>query len=346
MNARHRGDVHRPPGRSQLCNPRGSLSMQAMSFDTALTGFVQHRRRGHRRSMKTFWQALTAILLSGLSWLSLSGFDGRVAAKEWGPTAAQGSEQIATSPTPALPGSLAAIPEADSADPHTVANKSLLVVLRSGGPLMIPLALCSFVLLVFVFERMISLRRGRVIPTPLVTRILDQVRQRQIDRDQAIALCEENPCPACEVLGEGIRKWGRSSVEVEQAILDSGERVSSELKRNLRVIHGVATVTPLLGLLGTVLGMIQAFDAISTISPGVDPKILIATGISQALLTTAAGLSIAIPALIAHMYFASCVDRRVVEIDAIGLQLVRLISAEGLAEPQSTKAPKRGKKAA
>jgi biopolymer transport protein ExbB len=227
----------------------------------------------------------------------------------------------------------------------TVSSKSLLAVLRSGGPLMIPLGICSVVLLVFVFERLISLRRSRVIPAPLVSRILDQLRERQLDKEQAINLCEENPYPVCEVLGEGLRKWGRSSVEVEQAILDSGERVSTELKRNLRVINGVATVTPLLGLLGTVLGMIHAFDGISTITPGGDPKILIATGISQALLTTAAGLCIAIPALIAHMYFASCVDRRVIEIDAIGLQLVRLISAEGLAEPQA-KTGKRAKKVA
>jgi len=176
--------------------------------------------------------------------------------------------------------------------------------------------------------------------------MLSQIRERQIDRDQAIELCEENPYPVCEVLEEGIRKWGRSSVEVEQAILDSGERVSNELKRNLRLINGIATVSPLLGLLGTVLGMIHAFDAISTISPGLDPKIVIATGISQALLTTAAGLTVAIPALIAHLYFTGCVDRRVMEIDAIGLQLVRLISAEGLAEQASPKTAKRPKKVA
>lgn len=227
----------------------------------------------------------------------------------------------------------------------TVTSKSLLAVLRSGGPLMIPLGACSVVLLVFVFERLISLRRSRVIPIPLVTRILEQIRERQLDKEQAINLCEENPYPVCEVLSEGLRKWGRSSVEVEQAILDSGERVSNELKRNLRVINGVATVTPLLGLLGTVLGMIQAFDAISMITPDGDPKILIASGISEALLTTAAGLCIAIPALIAHLYFSSCVDRRVVEIDAIGLQLVRMISAEGLADP-ANKINKKVKKAA
>ncbi len=235
---------------------------------------------------------------------------------------------------------------ASSAVPNVVSSKSLLAVIQSGGPLMIPLTICSFVLLVFVFERVISLRKSRVIPGPLVTRILSQIRERQIDRDQAIELCEENPYPVCEVLEEGIRKWGRSSVEVEQAILDSGERVSNELKRNLRLINGIATVSPLLGLLGTVLGMIHAFDAISTISPGLDPKIVIATGISQALLTTAAGLTVAIPALIAHLYFTGCVDRRVMEIDAIGLQLVRLISAEGLAEQASPKTAKRPKKVA
>ncbi len=261
-------------------------------------------------------------------------------------------EEVATTTTESVSESEAVlVPSgADAALPMeatvvATASKSLLGVLQSGGPLMIPLAVCSVVLLVFVFERLISLRRSRVIPLPLVTRLLEQVRERQLDREQAIALCEENPYPVCEVLGEGLRRWGRSSVEVEQAILDSGERVSNELKRNLRVINGVATVTPLLGLLGTVLGMIHAFDAISTLTPDGDPKILIATGISQALLTTAAGLTVAIPALIAHMYFASCVDRRVVEIDAIGLQLVRLISAEGLAEPQA-KTGKRVKKAA
>lgn len=253
-------------------------------------------------------------------------------------------EDSSAEPTPSASGVLS--PEAAvTAAKTTVSSKSLLAVLRSGGLLMIPLGICSVVLLVFVFERLISLRRSRVIPTPLVTRILDQIRDRQLDKEQAIHLCEENPYPVCEVLCEGLRKWGRSSVEVEQAILDSGERVSNELKRNLRVINGVATVTPLLGLLGTVLGMIQAFDAISLITPDGDPKILIASGISEALLTTAAGLSIAIPALIAHLHFSSCVDRRVVEIDAIGLQLVRMISAEGLAEPQN-KTNKKVKKAA
>lgn len=280
------------------------------------------------RFMTRFW-ILLPVLLATLPGWSVVGL----------------AQDAATSDNAVTSSGMLATDVAANPENTTVSSKSLLAVLRSGGPLMIPLGICSVVLLVFVFERLISLRRSRVIPTPLVTRILDQIRERQLDKEQAISLCEENPYPVCEVLCEGLRKWGRSSVEVEQAILDSGERVSNELKRNLRVINGVATVTPLLGLLGTVLGMIQAFDAISMITPDGDPKILIASGISEALLTTAAGLCVAIPALIAHLHFSSCVDRRVVEIDAIGLQLVRLISAEGLSEPQN-KTNKKVKKAA
>lgn len=292
------------------------------------SGNVRHESDAQPRAgrcLPRFWIFLYVVVVLLPGWSSFG--------------TAQEPDEVAASTGVLTPEALA------NPENTTVTSKSLLAVLRSGGPLMIPLGICSFVLLVFVFERLISLRRSRVIPTPLVTRILEQIRERQLDKEQAISLCEENPYPVCEVLCEGLRKWGRSSVEVEQAILDSGERVSNELKRNLRVINGVATVTPLLGLLGTVLGMIQAFDAISLITPDGDPKILIASGISEALLTTAAGLSIAIPALIAHLHFSSCVDRRVVEIDAIGLQLVRMISAEALSEPQN-KTSKKVKKAA
>jgi len=227
-----------------------------------------------------------------------------------------------------------------------VSQKSLLNVIQGGGPLMIPLGISSFVLLIFVFERFISLRKSSTIPGPLVDRLFEQIESKQIDAEGAIEICEENGSPACKVLAAGLEKWGRSSVEVEQAILDSGERVSNGLKKNLRLISGIATVAPLLGMLGTVLGMIQAFDAIATITPGADPKTLIAVGISQALLTTAAGLTVAIPALIAHLFFTGCVDRRIMEIDALGMQLVRLVSAEALATKPAARSKRATKKAA
>lgn len=228
-----------------------------------------------------------------------------------------------------------------------VASKRLMEVLVSGGPLMIPIAACSFILVVFVFERMFSLRKSRIVPAPFVKRFLEQLREGELNRETATALCEKNDSPVARVFKGGVTKWGRSSVEVEQAILDSGERVTNELRRYLRLINGVATVCPLLGLLGTVLGMIQAFDSIGAVEPSVgDAKTVIASGISVALITTAAGMTVAIPALIAYLYFSSVVDRRVMELDSLGMKLVNLISAESLNEEVSPRSVKSSKKAA
>lgn len=212
-------------------------------------------------------------------------------------------------------------------DAAAIPTRSLLQVLHDGGPLIIPIAVCSFILLMFVFERFISLRRGRVIPRPFVRRFLEQIREGQLDQEEAIALCEKNDSPVAKVFAAGVRKWGRPSVEVEQAILDSGERVANTLRKYLRVLNGVSTVSPLLGLLGTVLGMIHAFNAIATADAMGRPETL-AGGISQALLTTAAGLSVAIPALIAFLYFSGRVDQLVMELDSLGQRLVDLISAD------------------
>ncbi len=228
-----------------------------------------------------------------------------------------------------------------------VSPKRLMEVLVSGGPLMIPIAACSFILVVFVFERMFSLRKSRIVPAPFVKRFIEQLREGELNRETATALCEKNDSPVARVFKGGVTKWGRSSVEVEQAILDSGERVTNELRRYLRLINGVATVCPLLGLLGTVLGMIQAFDSIGGVGASAgDAKTVIASGISVALITTAAGMTVAIPALIAYLYFSSVVDRRVMELDSLGMKLVNLISAESLSEDVTPRAVKTSKKAA
>lgn len=211
----------------------------------------------------------------------------------------------------------------------SIPTKNLWSILQDGGPLMFPIAGCSLILLTLVFERSISLRRGRVIPKPFVTRFVQQVQDGELDRAQAIELCEENGSPVAQVFAGAVRKWGRPAVEVEQAIIDSGERATNGLRRYLRVFNGVATVSPLLGLLGTVFGMIQAFNAIAASNAMGRPELL-ANGIGQALLTTAAGLCVAIPALICYMVFVSRVDRLIIQIDALGQQLVNLISAEEL----------------
>jgi biopolymer transport protein ExbB len=222
---------------------------------------------------------------------------------------------VIDNPAAALPGETA------------IPTRNLLQVVRDGGPLMFPIGICSFILLVFVFERSISLRQGRVVPRPFVKRFLQQLRDGELDRETARQLCERNRSPVAEIFGAAVRKWGRPSVEVEQAIIDAGERVTNNLRRYLRVLNGVSTISPLLGLLGTVLGMIRAFNAIATADAMGKPEML-AGGISQALITTAAGLSVAIPALIAYLYFSGRVDQLIMTLDDLGQKVVGVISGE------------------
>ncbi len=128
---------------------------------------------------------------------------------------AQSSDRAAASP-----------PVVTHAEETTTAHpdKNLFAVLKAGGVLMVPIACCSFIALVFTFERAIALRTGRVIPRPFVKRFMHRLHEGELSRDQALVLCEENGSPVATVLAHGVRKWGRPSVEVEQALLDGGER--------------------------------------------------------------------------------------------------------------------------
>ena len=229
---------------------------------------------------------------------------------------------------PPAQASSAAAGETD--DGSAIPYKNLFDIVRDGGVLMLPIVACSLVLLAFVFERAISLRRGRVIPRPFVRRFLHQLQAGELDAETALDVCESSPSTVADVFAAAVRKWGRPAVEVEQAILDAGERAANNLRRYLRVFNGVATISPLLGLLGTVLGMIQSFNAIAGSQAMGRPELL-ANGISQALLTTAAGMSVAIPALIFYWTFVSRVDQLIIEIDALGQEVVGTISAESLA---------------
>jgi len=216
-----------------------------------------------------------------------------------------------------------------------IAEQNLFMIIQQGGLLLYPILIASFILVLFVFERLISLRRRRVIPRPFVRQFLHQLREREIDQHQALRMCRKNGSPVAQVFAGAVQKWGRPAVEVEQAIIDSGERVTGGLRRYLRLINGVATVTPLLGLLGTVVGMIQAFNDIATADAMGKPELL-AAGIGEALITTAGGLTVAIPALIAYMFFLSRVDRLVMDIDAVAQDVVAEISAEAGNRPKKT----------
>jgi biopolymer transport protein ExbB len=234
--------------------------------------------------------------------------------------------------------------EAAPAEATAIPTQSLWQILIAGGPLVIPIVVCSFVLLLVVFERTVALRRSKIIPKLFVERFLLQISEGAVDRHGALELCEENNSLAAEVFAAALRKWGKPAVEVEQAILDEGERAASSMRRYLRAINGVSTVCPLFGLLGTVWGMIQSFNEIAGSSAMGRPELL-AGGIGTALMSTAAGLCVAIPALILYLYFVGRVDSLVMELDRCGQDLVHLISAEGLEDrrnrpPRAAKAKK------
>jgi biopolymer transport protein ExbB len=253
--------------------------------------------------------------------------------------AADGLDPVGPEPNPAN--------AEETQAPAHISTRNLVKVLFDGGPLMIALAGCSLLIITFVFERLISLRRSRVIPKPFVTRMLEQIGSGEIDRAQGLDLCEKNGSPIAQVFSGAIRKWGRPSVEVEQAAIDSGERVANHLRRYLRVFYGVANVGPLLGLMGTVLGMIETFNAIAS-HDALGRAELLAGGIAKALLNTAGGLAVAIPASIFYVVFLSRIDRLVMDIDELSQQVVNLISAEELQNrPARQGKPKRtGREAA
>lgn len=234
---------------------------------------------------------------------------------------------------------------AQAAPDPVIPTRSLFDSLVAGGPLMIPIVLASFAMMLIVFERMISLRRRRVVPRLFIERFLLQMRENALDRDHALERCENDASHIARVFAAAVRKWGKPAVEVEQAVLDEGERIANVLRRYLRVLNGVSTVSPLLGLLGTVWGMIQAFNVIAT-SPAMGRAEMLAGGISVALITTAAGLLVAIPALIFYLYFVGRVDALVMEIDHYGQEIVNLISYEAMEDRKSSRATIPRRKAA
>ncbi len=221
--------------------------------------------------------------------------------------------------------------QAASGDRNFIPTTNLPRIVEDAGPLMYAILFCSFLLVAFVLERTVSLRRRRVIPKPFVTRFLSQLGEGQLDREQALTLCEENGSPVADVFAGAVRKWGRPGVEIEQGVIDAGERATNGLRRYLRVFYALATVGPLLGLMGTVLGMIQTFNVIAT-ADALGRAGLLAGGIAKALLNTAGGLAVAIPASMFYVFFVSRVDRLVIEIDKLAQEVVNAISAEELQE--------------
>ena len=186
-----------------------------------------------------------------------------------------------------------------------------------------PIILASIVAVAIILERLWTLQDRRVLPADLTRRVWDLVEADMVT-DKVIAALQQNS-PLGKVLAAGLANRQRSREALMERLEDTGRHVVHELERFLNALGTIAGVSPLLGLLGTVGGIIKAFNAITAGGVG-DPRML-SGGIAQALITTAAGLCVAIPSLIAYRYLRGRVDRIVIEIEKDAIQLADALEA-------------------
>ena len=201
----------------------------------------------------------------------------------------------------------------------TIRGRNLWETFSHGGPLMYPILLCSLIAVAFVIERVVALRRGIVAPRGLAESVLEAVHRE--GAVAGISLCRERPSALARVLEAGLALANQPREVMAAAVEETGERELWSLERFAKPLSIIAGVAPLLGLLGTVWGMIMAFDVVAAKGAVGDPRQL-AEGIGTALLTTFAGLSVAIPSYVLYHYFRSKSDHLVVEIEETASHLI------------------------
>lgn len=202
-------------------------------------------------------------------------------------------------------------------------------LITAGGWLMVPILLCSVAALAIIGERFWALRQERIAPKRLVAQIWQWQKNSQLDDSRISAIRAGSALG--QVLAAGLLNQAHSREVMKESIEESGRQVVLELERYLNTLGTIASITPLLGLLGTVIGMIKVFTAITTQGVG-DPGVL-AGGISEALITTAAGLTVAIPSLMFYRYFRGRVDALVLKMEEEALKMVEVLHGERERDP-------------
>ena len=200
----------------------------------------------------------------------------------------------------------------------------MLELVKAGGWLMLPIILCSVVALAIIVERLWSLQIRRVLPKHLVAQVWRWEKVHQLNDENLRDLQASSPLGA--ILAAGILNRQQSRDVMKESIEDTGRHVVHELERYLNTLGTIAAISPLLGLLGTVFGMIKVFATITT--QGVGNPGALAGGISQALLTTAAGMSVAIPTLMFYRYFRGRVRMLVLRMEQEALTMVEIMHGQ------------------
>ncbi len=197
----------------------------------------------------------------------------------------------------------------------------MLEFLAKGGVLMVPLGVCSILALAIILERTLNLRTRKIIQSDVLQQVRDLVAENQVS--DAMTLCRRYPSVMGRILLVTIANHERDREELRSIVEDAGRQEVTTLDRNLGALGTIAAIAPLLGLTGTVFGMIRTFAVIS--QKGIAHPSQLAGGISEALITTATGLVIAIPTLIFYNYFTTRVDRLILEIEKHSYRVVETL---------------------
>ena len=206
----------------------------------------------------------------------------------------------------------------------------MLEIVQSGGWLMVPILLCSIVAAAICVERLWTLQRSRIVPKNLLSQIWSAVKTEELDAQKLRELRANSPLG--QVLAAGVANAKRGREVMKEAMEEVASQVSHDMERYLTSLGIIASISPLLGLLGTVVGMIKVFTALML--EGAGNANVLAGGISQALITTAAGLSVAIPALIFHRFFLRRIDELVVTMEQEAGKLVEILQGDRQEEPR------------
>lgn len=200
----------------------------------------------------------------------------------------------------------------------------MLELFKAGGWLMLPLFACSVIAIAIISERFWSLQSRRIAPSRLNTQIWQWLQYEQIDKKRIQSLQKNSPLG--RILATGLQNRHLPRALTRESIEDTGRHVTAMLERNINTLGTIAAISPLIGLLGTVIGMIKVFAVITT--EGIGTPNTLAGGISEALLTTAAGLVVAIPSVIFYRYFRGKVNRLVVDMEQQAIELIEMIHGE------------------
>ena len=198
----------------------------------------------------------------------------------------------------------------------------MLDFMIKGGVVMIPILACSVIALAIVIERFINLTEGKVIPKDFFARIKGLLLEGHIN--EALSICSKSNKPIAKIIEAGIMKYYFGRDEIKEAIEDAGRHEIASVEKYLNILSTIAGVAPLLGLLGTVTGMIKVFNIISL--GGIGKAEELAGGIGEALITTAAGLAIAIPTLVFHNLFSERADRLILKMEKSSMELTEILS--------------------